>query len=486
MTMRYFPTEITRHLQEHERTVLAHLLDVLSQSGEEGYLIPGHFEAAERQLQGKEIDGILILPDLVLLLELKSRYAERIDLWDLKGPMRVWRDGSPAAEANPLTGLWYVSTVIRTRVKEANPDSKVYPVLIADAYGRPLDLRVGQLERPWGVAEGAAACKPENVAELVQEIRNSLGFSSPYPLRQDKRLQLEQLAKAVYGNIRPVPQATRRVGDFILEHGPAFEEPEFIVFEGKEMDTLQPVWVKEYRRDMLATGKWAKLDRVLVLRDAVALANLGDHPNLARYKTKIDMGDRLYVVLKREPGWFLRGRMESGQLTLEEKLHILSDLLVGLAHVHSHKEGNRTALYRDLRPESVFITEDGRAQLFNFDCTRLPSRSTAFEQARGRAQRWRAYASYELLNAEVPEQVNTPTDIYSWGVVAYELLTGQLPYTDEAKAAHGSFTSLAQYQLSIPQPLQILIEQALSPISGKRPSLGQLRAAIQEAIDGLR
>jgi serine/threonine-protein kinase len=271
-----------------------------------------------------------------------------------------------------------------------------------------------------------------------------------------------------------------------MEPSPLFREPEYSVYKGEEIDTLQPVWVKEYHCDLLATGKWAELDRTLVLRDAVALASLGDHPNLVRYKTKIDTGDCVYVVLKREPGWFLRERMRLGQLTLKEKLHILSDLLDGLSHIHRHKEGKQTALYRDLRPESVFVTEAGRAQLFSFDCTRLPARSTALEQAKGRAHRWRAYASFELLNAEAPGQVGTPTDIYSWGVVAYELLAGQLPYADETKAAKRRYIPLAKLQLPISQSLATLIEQALSPTPWERPSLRDLQSVVQEALNGFR
>jgi hypothetical protein len=477
---------MTRQLTEHERAALACVREVLSQAREEGYIIPGHFEARKKDLKGKEIDGILVLPGLVLLLELKSRKTERIDLWGLEEPMRVWRDGTPADEPNPLTGLWYVSQAVRGRLKRTGLEAAVYPVLIADAYGRPFKLRVGRSGRPWGVVSGVAACKPKDIALLLEEIRQSLSLSSPYPLDSEGREELKRLADAVRGSVRPrVSRQRKRVGEFVLFDPPLFQEPEFSLYRGKEMDTNQPVWVKEYHRDLLATGERGDVEQTLVLRDAVALVSLGDHPNLVRYKTKVDRGEYIYVILKRESGWFLYERIERGNLTLAEKLRILLDLLAGLAHIHSHKEGERTALYRDLRPESVFVIKEARAQLFNFDCTRLPARSTAFEQAKGRAQRWRAYASFELLNAELPEQVGTPTDVYSWGVLAYELLTGQLPYADEHKAAQGQFTPVAEFRLPVLRPLQALIEQALSPVPEERPLLTQLQSAVQEAIDAL-
>ncbi|MCL4299798.1 MAG: hypothetical protein KJ077_28950, partial [Anaerolineae bacterium] len=141
------------------------------------------------------------------------------------------------------------------------------------------------------------------------------------------------------------------------------------------------------------------------------MSKLGAHPNLVTYQDYHEVSDRIYITLKREPGNFLRGLMEMGRLSWRDQLFILCDILLGLDHIHSHKEGTRTALYRDLRPESIFVTKEGRAQLFNFDCTRLPSRITVLKQARGRAQRWQAYASFELLNAQQPEQVSTPTDV---------------------------------------------------------------------------
>ncbi|MHB8753004.1 MAG: hypothetical protein ACYDBJ_27920, partial [Aggregatilineales bacterium] len=81
-------------------------------------------------------------------------------------------------------------------------------------------------------------------------------------------------------------------------------------------------------------------------------------------------------------------------------------------------------------------------------------------------------------------QIGPATDVFSWGVVAYELLTVKLPYTDENKLANGKFVSLANFTLSISDELQMAIEQALSPVEDERPQLSDLRAAITAEISG--
>ncbi|MHB8629839.1 MAG: protein kinase domain-containing protein [Aggregatilineales bacterium] len=472
-------TEATRHLTDHERTALATIRATLAK--EEGYLIPGKFEPAYKDmaLKVKEIDALLVLPGMVLLLELKGRSASRIVLDGLDKPMQVWRGSIQQTEENPLSGLWYACQALRSRIADGGVQAHVYPLLIAYSMqpNSPFDVSAGSA----GIKGGAAACKPDEIAEMLTTIRHELNISVKYPLDQARRVQLEKLKQVVHGTVRALSDTVKQqVGPAIFERRRAFSEDggDFTLYEGVEEATEQPLWVKQYRRDLLATRPKADKDKLFVLRDAVALAKF-THPNIARYKTTINADDFVYVILEREPGQFLRERMKSRDLAPPAKLTILGDLLDGLAHIHS-----LGALYRDLRPETVFVTTDGHAQLFNFECTRLPTKGTVFEHAQQRAQKWRNYASYELLTATAASQIGPATDVFSWGVVAYELLTGKLPYTDENKLANGKFVSLANFTLSISDELQMAIEQALSPVEDERPQLSDLRAAITAEISG--
>ncbi|MCU0495437.1 MAG: hypothetical protein MUD01_27930, partial [Chloroflexaceae bacterium] len=98
------PTQHTADLQDHEKNALRAIQHVLA--AEEGFLIPGFFAFRPRQNRDQELDGVLLLPDMVVVLELKQRDAHRIEVSDKNGPMRVFRNsGFEEEEPNPLPGL---------------------------------------------------------------------------------------------------------------------------------------------------------------------------------------------------------------------------------------------------------------------------------------------------------------------------------------------------------------------------------------------
>ncbi|MCU0493971.1 MAG: protein kinase, partial [Chloroflexaceae bacterium] len=270
-------------------------------------------------------------------------------------------------------------------------------------------------------------------------------------------------------------------GVYTLTMPAVAQEPGVSLYRGEDRETQDIVWVKAYQRDMLATGSTRDVDKLVLLRDAVALRHLRGHRSIPEYLVRDDTGGEVvYVVLRREAGQFLRWHMERDNLSLATRLAILTQLLDGLAHIHAHRDGNRTALYRDLRPESVFVTSSGVVQLFNFDCSRLPAAATTHEYARQKAALWQAYASYELRNG-TPDQIGPPTDVYSWGVVAYELLTGMLPYPDKKAQARGEFTALVAANLALPAALVAQIEQCLRLDADQRPTIAALHHALEEA-----
>lgn len=485
MAVQLVPTEMTQHLKPHELNVIRQLLDALSH--EDGFLIPGKFEPREDALHGSEVDSVLVLPELVILLEMKSFDAQRIDIVRADQAMTMYRDGVPDPYAkNPLAKLSYASKNIKDRLRNAGcPVQYVYPLLVADAYGRPFDLRVGPTARPYGVVSDLAggACQAQQVGAVIGEFRQALHLSAPtYPLHTTQLTTLERTRDAIL-SFRKEGRTKREtfVGEFKLLVPPVRNEAEFVLYRGVERDTDMPVWVKQYQRDVLATGDLTRENKLL-LRDAIALGRLQGHPAIPTYRTKVDPGgEQVYIVLYREKGQFLDTLLEGVPLPLTRSLAILQHLLDGLSHIHGLREGARIALYRDLRPASVFVTEKGQAQLFNFDCTRLPTPLTVGDRAKRRAEQWHNYAADELLNG-APEQVGTPADVYSWCVIAYQLLSGKLPYDNAQKRRSGQFTPLASVQPSVPAPLIAAIEQGLNPSARRRPDLATLRAQIEEAV----
>ncbi|NOK59980.1 MAG: hypothetical protein GFH27_549291n173 [Chloroflexi bacterium AL-W] len=480
-------TEATRYLEDHELTALQQLADNLK--SEEGFLVAGKFESKAKKLHGTEIDGILILVDLVLVIEMKQRYAKRIELYHLDDNMYVYRPDStaPKSQRNPLTRLAYTCRDIRSRLIQnygVDPKFPVFSAFVAYPSGPPFTLCAGEKRIERGVAQSleAAVGQIDDIQFMVDETRQFLRLRQPnYPLTRAQQRELHHLKNGVLDSVTRLRVDTNVIGDFHMTTTPVMEEPEIKMdlFEGEELLTESPVWIKRYQRDMLLPRKQQQQETLLTLRESFALDQLHGHRSIPIYRTKIDDGGKyVYVVLRREPGQFLHEYMTKSR-PVAERLRILSDILEGLDHIHSIRENNRTALYRDLRPQTVFVTARGDAQLFNFDCCRLPTQVTVQGKAQRRAALWRDYAAPELLEGQT-DHITTATDIYSWSVLAYEMLTGQVPYTNARKQARGDFNTLDTFDhISISSALSNLIEQGLQPIPDIRPTIAEIRVALQ-------
>src|SRR5688500_14898143 len=107
-------------------------------------------------------------------------------------------------------------------------------------------------------------------------------------------------------------------------------------------------------------------------------------------------------------------------LNLQHKLDILLQILRGLAHAHA-----AGVLHRDLEPGNVRLLDDGRVKLMDFGIARLMKTESASAQS-GMTVGAAAYLAPEQLRGE---PVDPRADIYSWGLVAYELLTYERPFT---------------------------------------------------------
>jgi len=193
------------------------------------------------------------------------------------------------------------------------------------------------------------------------------------------------------------------------------------VYLGKrtEGDFAQEVAVKVIRRGM---------DSGPILRrfhtERRALASL-EHPNIARL---IDGGatddGRPYLVMEYVDGLPIDRYCEQRQLSIAARL----DLFRGVCEAVQHAHG-RLVVHRDLKPSNILIGDDGRVKLLDFGIAKLlqPSDETDMPGLTVTVQRMMTprYASPEQVRGE---SITTATDIYSLGVLLYELLTDKPPY----------------------------------------------------------
>ena len=157
------------------------------------------------------------------------------------------------------------------------------------------------------------------------------------------------------------------------------------------------------------------------LREGRALARL-DHPNIVRVHDFGRTGDRLWLLMEHVDGVNLRQAMRAGAVPPREALQIIPPICAALEYAHS-----QGVLHRDIKPENILIDTAGRVKIADFGVAKLSGedgRHVTLTMS-GAALGTPAYMAPEQI--ERPQDVDHRADIYSLGVVFYELLTGELP-----------------------------------------------------------
>jgi tRNA A-37 threonylcarbamoyl transferase component Bud32 len=156
-------------------------------------------------------------------------------------------------------------------------------------------------------------------------------------------------------------------------------------------------------------------------REGRALARLS-HSNIVAIHDVGKAGDYYYFVMEYVDGVNLRQVLRDGQLLPEQALRFVPQICDALQYAHD--EG---VVHRDIKPENVLLDRKGRVKIADFGLAKMLGRDTADFTLTGSRQ------VMGTLHYMAPEQVERPlavdhrADIYSLGVVFYEMLTGQLP-----------------------------------------------------------
>ena len=156
---------------------------------------------------------------------------------------------------------------------------------------------------------------------------------------------------------------------------------------------------------------------------AVAMLN---HPNIVSVYDVSTNGDADYIVMELVDGITLKQYIErrGGYLNWKESLHFAMQIAKALEHAH-----NQGIVHRDIKPHNVMILKNGSAKVTDFGIARImSSQSTLTKEAMGSVH----YISPEQAKGG---RVDNRSDLYSLGVVMYEMLTGRPPYDGESPVA---------------------------------------------------
>ena len=151
-------------------------------------------------------------------------------------------------------------------------------------------------------------------------------------------------------------------------------------------------------------------------REARMLAKV-NHANLVNIYDQGDDSGNAYIVLEYVQGITLRDALrENGALTTEQIMQVSKAILSALAQAHSNG-----IVHRDLKPENVLLSDDGRIKVTDFGLARELSTDTDTGSLVGTV----AYLAPEVIKRG---KTQTQSDIYSYGIMLYEMLTGRQPY----------------------------------------------------------
>jgi serine/threonine protein kinase len=191
----------------------------------------------------------------------------------------------------------------------------------------------------------------------------------------------------------------------------------------------QPLTVlKVYHLDVYATAdeKRYRLREIFHSQDAMRL--LPAHPNLVRTGDMFAWNDDVFVepVSYTEGGQFLEWLLDKHNdraLTWDEKAQIIKGVAAGLAHAHKHG-----VIHRDVRPRNIVVAPGGVVKLANFDLAFIPDAPNLSIAKSVRDHFDRRYVAPAVW--ENPRDVVPASDVYSLGLVFYQLITGQPPLHD--------------------------------------------------------
>jgi len=199
------------------------------------------------------------------------------------------------------------------------------------------------------------------------------------------------------------------------------------------------------------------------MREAQAAAAL-DHPNICTVYEFDETEGTSFISMAYIEGQSLKKRIESGALDVDEALEVACQVAEGLQE--AHKKG---VVHRDIKSANIMVTERGQAKIMDFGLARITG-GTLFTQE-GTTMGTVAYMSPEQASGV---KVDHRTDIWSLGVVFYEMLTGKLPFLRENEQAvmysilKEKPKPVTDLKADIPASLEQVVDRALEKNPDKR------------------
>jgi serine/threonine protein kinase len=225
----------------------------------------------------------------------------------------------------------------------------------------------------------------------------------------------------------------------------------------RAMDTMleREVALKTLRPELSAREELVERFRV----EAIALAKL-NHPNIAAVYSFFRENDRYHMAMQFVHGQTLEQRLiERTRLGWKEAAQVAIDVLQALEHAHA-----QGVIHRDLKPANLMLDPTGRTIVMDFGIARVLAR--ARQTRAGNLVGTMEYIAPEIVRGEDPDR---RADLYSLGVVLFELVTGRLPFVADTDYA----MMRAHTELPPPLPTALCADLAQALRGGHPAGAGQ-------------
>ncbi|MCK4549463.1 MAG: protein kinase [Candidatus Krumholzibacteria bacterium] len=232
-----------------------------------------------------------------------------------------------------------------------------------------------------------------------------------------------------------------------------------VVYRAEDTKLRRTVALKFLSPGVLGTQEEA----ARFIHEAQAAASL-NHPGICTVYEIDDAEGRSFIAMEYLEGRDLKSMIESGPLKLDNALEIAMQVAEGLKAAHG-----RGIIHRDIKPANVMITENGRAKIMDFglakslDRTRLTKEGTTLGTA--------AYMSAEQARGEAADH---RTDIWSLGVMLYEMVTGRVPFRGEYEQAaiysilNEETEPITALRTGVPVELERIVDKCLAKDPAER------------------
>ncbi|MBS0605031.1 MAG: protein kinase [Verrucomicrobia bacterium] len=188
-----------------------------------------------------------------------------------------------------------------------------------------------------------------------------------------------------------------------------------LLYLGLDLENKKPLVIKVLSPSYVTQPE--AVERFLKEAKVIALTN---HPNIVKLYGQGQWEKGLYIAMELIHGISLKQFIMQHSLSMRRALEIILQVSYALLHLHSHG-----VIHRDLKPENILITEEGEIKVIDFGIAQL------HEEKENKADKSRFLGTPNYMSPEQkedPATVTFATDIYSLGVILYELILGKLSY----------------------------------------------------------